>query len=73
METVGCANARREYTHTVVLCWAFWLQSTNTFPLRTDFFISDTTSSGWRRSSSWASPCANSRVCGYVTGVLSGT
>src|ERR1700686_3674148 len=34
VETVGCSRARSEKTATVVLCSSFWLQSTNTLPVR---------------------------------------
>ena len=55
VETVGCSRARNEYTATVVLCSSFWLQSTRTFPVRTCFFMSETTSSGCSCSSNCAS------------------
>ena len=37
VDTVGCSRARNEYTAIVVLCSSFWLQSTNTLPVRRFF------------------------------------
>ena len=37
---------RNEYAHTVVLCRSFWLQSTNTLPLRSSFAMSPSRASG---------------------------
>src|SRR3712207_8878580 len=34
VDTVGRTLARSEYTHTVVLCSSFWLQSISTLPVR---------------------------------------
>jgi hypothetical protein len=44
-----------------------------TLPGRRSLRISETTSSGIRRSSTWATPWANGLVISYVVGVLSGT
>ena len=63
IETVGRSRARREYTPTVVLCGSFWLQSTSTFPPRSDFFMLETTSSGRRA----ASASATARENGFVS------
>src|SRR5664279_295095 len=62
VETVGRSFARNEYTHTVVLWSSFWLQSTSTLPVRSAFFMSETTSSGCCRSSNRASSCAKGLV-----------
>jgi len=62
VDTVGRGRARSEYTLMVVLCGSFWLQSTSTFPTRSCFFIRSTTSSGWVRSSTWATAWANGFV-----------
>jgi hypothetical protein len=45
----------------------------NTLPGRRSLRISDTISSGWRRSSTCATPWANGFVASYEVGVLSGT
>src|SRR5438552_5516357 len=54
VETVGSSLARSEYTQMVVLCSSFWLQSTNTFPLRTDFDMLEVTRSPCSPSRCWA-------------------
>src|SRR5207253_5930778 len=54
VETVGSSLARSEYTQMVVLCSSFWLQSTNTFPLRTAFDMFDVTRSTCSFSRCWA-------------------
>src|SRR6059058_5980932 len=43
VETVGSSLARKLYTQIVVLCSSFWLQSTNTFPLRSAFDMFEVT------------------------------
>src|SRR5438045_9736719 len=65
--------ARSEYTPTVVLKSAFWLQSINTLFLRSVFAVSATTRLGCCSASSSAIAFAKGCVRSYVTFVLKGT
>ena len=64
--TVGRKRPRSEYGQMVVLLPLFWLQSTSTLPVRSAFFMSLTTRSGWSASSaragSWATLDTSSEV-----------
>ena len=46
LRAVARGWARSEYTHTVVLCSSFWLQSISTLPPRRLLVMRETTSSG---------------------------
>src|SRR5205814_4841800 len=54
VETVGSSLARKLYTQIVVLCSSFWLQSTNTFPLRSAFDMFEVTRLPCSPSKCWA-------------------
>jgi flagellar motor switch/type III secretory pathway protein FliN len=62
IETVGTSRARIEYTHTVVLCRSFWLQSTNTLFFRRSFRMLEVIPFGSSRSIRFAISCANTFV-----------
>ena len=64
--TNGCSRPRREYGATVVLFALFWLQSMRTLASRLDFFMSETTRSGWSASRLRASSLASALICADV-------
>ena len=70
VDTVGRGLARSEYGAMVVLEALFWLQSTRTFPGRSDLVILEITRSGRDRSSSWANSFAFSLASSALTPLI---